>query len=326
MTLIELGSILRLEREKKNLSIDDVANHLKISARILRALECADNESLPHSVYVRGFVISYAKMLDIDTDELLSVPELYEESEEPLNSDIKFYDTGHSISKNKIIFLVFISLCLLLGGFIWMNRDADLFSKLKKDHLETAQPAPELDSSDKSQTFNDVKDTENQSKESLEKNSQISNEKNDNFQPTDNTDNEVEKENITSNTENETQGEVNTEQITVENEDNKASATTDSSDNINENRLIQEDAPVLDGTHRVIITAVAECWVDSNADNADTRQFSLQSGDTFALTFNDSLVLKLGNAGGVRIRYNGEETDIPGRVGEVKTLYFPPKQ
>lgn len=33
----------------------------------------------------------------------------------------------------------------------------------------------------------------------------------------------------------------------------------------------------------------------------------MRKGDTFALTFNKSLELKLGNAGGVRLRYDGEE-------------------
>ena len=52
------------------------------------------------------------------------------------------------------------------------------------------------------------------------------------------------------------------------------------------------------GPHKVIITATEECWVHSNADHTDTRQFSLRKGDTFALTFSKSLELKLGNAGG----------------------------
>lgn len=50
--------------------------------------------------------------------------------------------------------------------------------------------------------------------------------------------------------------------------------------------------------------------------------FSLRKGDTFALTFTKSLELKLGNAGGVRIRYNGEELAAPGQSGQVRTLTF----
>ena len=84
------------------------------------------------------------------------------------------------------------------------------------------------------------------------------------------------------------------------------------------------DGALPPGQHKVIITATEECWIHSNADNTDTRQFSLRKGDTFALTFTKSLELKLGNAGGVRIRYNGEDMPAPGQSGQVRTLTFPP--
>ncbi|MBO6171460.1 MAG: DUF4115 domain-containing protein, partial [Desulfovibrio sp.] len=79
-----------------------------------------------------------------------------------------------------------------------------------------------------------------------------------------------------------------------------------------------------ESTHKVVITAIEECWVHSSADKTDTRQFSLRRGDTFALTFSTSLELKLGNAGGVRLRYDGEELPPAGRAGQVRTLSFPP--
>jgi cytoskeleton protein RodZ len=74
----------------------------------------------------------------------------------------------------------------------------------------------------------------------------------------------------------------------------------------------------------LVVTALAECWVHSTADNTETRQFSLRKGDTFALTFSKKLVLRLGNAGGVRIRLDGQDLAPPGEVGQVKTLTFPP--
>ena len=78
------------------------------------------------------------------------------------------------------------------------------------------------------------------------------------------------------------------------------------------------------GTHKLIITATEECWIHSSADKTDTRQFSLRKGDTFALTFSKSLELKLGNAGGVRLRYDGEELPQAGQSGQVRNLTFPP--
>ncbi|RXF74526.1 DUF4115 domain-containing protein, partial [Desulfovibrio sp. DS-1] len=79
------------------------------------------------------------------------------------------------------------------------------------------------------------------------------------------------------------------------------------------------------GTHRIVVIALADCWVHSSADDSDVRQFSLHKGQTFALTFSKRLTLKLGNAGGVRIRYNGQEQPAPGDMGQVRTLVFPPQ-
>ncbi|WP_300710516.1 DUF4115 domain-containing protein, partial [uncultured Desulfovibrio sp.] len=77
--------------------------------------------------------------------------------------------------------------------------------------------------------------------------------------------------------------------------------------------------------HKVIIIATEECWIRSNADKTDVRQFSLNKGDTFALTFSHRLELKLGNAGGVRIRYDGKEMPPAGTSGQVLNLVFPPE-
>ncbi len=80
-----------------------------------------------------------------------------------------------------------------------------------------------------------------------------------------------------------------------------------------------------DGQHQVVVTADAECWLHANADGTVTREFSLKKGETFAMPFKKTLVLKLGNAGGVRIKYDGVEQASPGKSGEVKTVRFPPQ-
>lgn len=77
------------------------------------------------------------------------------------------------------------------------------------------------------------------------------------------------------------------------------------------------------GMQQIVVVAMSECWVHANADGTVTREFSLKAGEKFAMPFKDNLVLKLGNAGGVSIRYNGKEIPSPGAVGQVKTIRFP---
>ena len=70
MTLEELGAALRAEREKRGLSVDDVAAHLKIGARQLRALEEGDTAGLPHPAYAKGFIRSYAAYVGLAAEEV----------------------------------------------------------------------------------------------------------------------------------------------------------------------------------------------------------------------------------------------------------------
>jgi cytoskeleton protein RodZ len=66
-----LGNILREERERKGLSLHEVGLTLKISPKILKAIEDGDEKSLPAKTFVRGFVKSYASFLKLDVKSVL---------------------------------------------------------------------------------------------------------------------------------------------------------------------------------------------------------------------------------------------------------------
>lgn len=50
----------------------------------------------------------------------------------------------------------------------------------------------------------------------------------------------------------------------------------------------------------------------------------MRKGDIITLEFAKALEVKLGNAGGVQVSYDGTELPAPGQAGQVKTLVFPP--
>lgn len=62
------GELLKSERNNLKLSVQDVAFALKLSPRVLLAIEEGDLDSLPAKTFVRGFVKSYAQFLKLDTD------------------------------------------------------------------------------------------------------------------------------------------------------------------------------------------------------------------------------------------------------------------
>lgn len=66
----QLGRLLRQTREQNLLSIGDVSEHLKLPARQVEALENADFGKLPEPVFVRGFLRSYGRHLNLDESVL----------------------------------------------------------------------------------------------------------------------------------------------------------------------------------------------------------------------------------------------------------------
>lgn len=65
------GARLQWERERAGLSQPDVAARLRLHPNQVRALEQETLAVLPEAAYVRGFVRSYARILDIDPAPLL---------------------------------------------------------------------------------------------------------------------------------------------------------------------------------------------------------------------------------------------------------------
>ena len=68
----EFGDKFRTAREKKEISLDDVSNVTKISARMLRAIEEEQFDQLPGGVFNKGFIRAYAKHLGLDAEEAVT--------------------------------------------------------------------------------------------------------------------------------------------------------------------------------------------------------------------------------------------------------------
>lgn len=67
------GEILKKAREQKGLSINEIALSLKISSKVLKAIEDGDASQLPAKTFLRGFVQSYANYLRLDVNDVLKI-------------------------------------------------------------------------------------------------------------------------------------------------------------------------------------------------------------------------------------------------------------
>jgi cytoskeleton protein RodZ len=82
----KLGSFLREQREKTNLSHEQIAQKIRLRRTIIEAIEGEDWERLPPPVFVRGFLRSYASILGLDEKEVLK---LYHQTAPPEGDVLK---------------------------------------------------------------------------------------------------------------------------------------------------------------------------------------------------------------------------------------------
>jgi cytoskeleton protein RodZ len=69
---VTAGALLRAAREQAGLSIDAVAQQLKLAPRQVKALEDDDFALLPGRTFVRGFARNYARLAKLDPDVVLA--------------------------------------------------------------------------------------------------------------------------------------------------------------------------------------------------------------------------------------------------------------
>ncbi len=331
MTLEELGALLRAERERRGLSIEDVSAHLKISVRKLRALEDGDASAMPHPAYVKGFVRSYATYLGMAASEVVEamqvvsshLPETTEETMRPVRrAPASSPASGKRSGILGRLLLVAVAVAALAGGSyaVWKSGFLETLHGRRGDvarpslpmqdearpayvpapaPAEPAEPAPSAPSAAPAATT----DTATAPSVAAPATAPVTT-------PAAGTPTPA----------------APAAAPTAPAASDKILVRTGDAEPVAATPPTQGDEDVIPaGQHKVVITATETCWIRSTADRTDTRQFSLGKGDTFALTFSQRLDLKLGNAGGVRIRYNGKDFPIGARSGQVRTLVFPPK-
>jgi len=66
-----LGKYLRQQRESKKISLREVAKSTKVREHILKAIEGDQYHLLPPTTYVKGFLLSYAKYLGLNPQDVL---------------------------------------------------------------------------------------------------------------------------------------------------------------------------------------------------------------------------------------------------------------
>jgi cytoskeleton protein RodZ len=123
------GARLRAAREAAGLSLDQVAQQLKLSPRQVKALEDENFGELPGRTFSRGFVRNYARLLNLDPEDLLlHLPDV---AHAPALGSPQLHSTGAMIAElpnamaaksnaaRWLIPLVLIACIVAAAGYEW---------------------------------------------------------------------------------------------------------------------------------------------------------------------------------------------------------------
>jgi len=138
----KLGEMLRTQRAKKNITLEQAAADTRIREKFLKALEDGDYQSLPGAVYTKGFLRNYAEYLDLETDEL--IPLYQRERGQPEPPQSRTFKPYRPVVHRSLIFrpVIFFPVILLAGvglfvGYLYYQFTT--FATLPR--LEVTQPA-----------------------------------------------------------------------------------------------------------------------------------------------------------------------------------------
>jgi cytoskeleton protein RodZ len=302
-----IGETLRRERLKRNLELDQISRELKISARMLAAIEAEQFGKLPGGVFARSFVRQYAHYLGLDEDEMATaVQRLLDPAEEepvppthaapvpeeakprakparaPSEISMPRMRAWDSVSDNgRIRWAAWLpalaGLILVIFGcsalYNWWQQHPNAFTATRTAsapvHEAQPTPPPPIPTPTPEPQASSLPGAAAQTAQ---------------------------------------QAQIPTPAPQPTPAPAPLAAPTVPMD---------PNAPV-----RVQITVQEEVWVRARADGKYIFSATLQAGQTRAITGNENVELLLGNAGGAEIQLNGKPIPPVGAKGQARTVQF----
>ncbi|MCF8038203.1 MAG: DUF4115 domain-containing protein [Desulfohalobiaceae bacterium] len=315
----ELGQKLKTERERQGLTVSDIHDQLKIGPSSVEAIEAGDVDSLPHIVYYKGFVKNYANFLGLDPAEYLKPFEQdFSLDEDEHQEEIeKIPEKLSHISKGKkwTIASIILGLCLVvILGWLYTK----LFMTGPKEQVTQLPTTPQ---NMQEETGKSGKEQGEMSPEPLE-NEMEKNQAEDGPSPNSGQSRADTPESIA-----QSESREETEIAEVEEQESGAGTPEIQDQNPEEQAQIavQEEQTATEAAverHTLRISASEACWLSAEMDDR-SKDIYLRPGESITLRFTKECTVKLGNAGGVRLVYDGSPYEMEAASGEVVTLEFP---
>jgi cytoskeleton protein RodZ len=126
-----VGMRLRTAREQRGWSCEEVASRLKLQARLIRRIEEDDYSGIAHAVYLRGYLTSYARLLDMPL--ILAERVVAERGESaPLQSTGRVSRSRYMLDRYSVSATYLILTALVVGPAVWLATHGGLQQNLAR--------------------------------------------------------------------------------------------------------------------------------------------------------------------------------------------------
>ena len=306
---VSFGAYLKTIRMQKGISLREVSEETRIGEEMLTNLENEDHERLPADVFVKGFLRAYAKAIGASGDEAIRLYNMDRNTlGHPSRAEGKA-EVMHSRSGFKFWFTILLALIILCGiigvSIFFQNGDK---AKETPPAIEKKTENPPAEEKPVKETSENILQ-EDDNELLAEGEGQVAEE----------TPEEVELPDIPE--------EIAQQKKTADSPYDKVEKT-DAKTETKESKVVSEPktngkTETADARHRLYLEAVEETWLKVIIDEKDPLEYLLEPGDSLDLTAKTGFNILIGNAGGVKMTYNGEPYHISGKSGQVVTAQIP---
>lgn len=142
---IRLGVFLRTEREKMKLSQDQIAQKMRLRRFVIEAIENEAWDRLPPPVFVRGFVRSYARTLELDEKRAL---ELYHLTAPPEKDTLRPVAVARPSHRGRTLLILGALVVVLCIFYYWhlksSERDREYLPRVERAEPMRTEESPSL--------------------------------------------------------------------------------------------------------------------------------------------------------------------------------------
>ncbi len=282
LDLDKIGRLLKSAREERGLTIEQAAARLFIGKTKLDAVESGDWKRLPHQVYVRGYIIQYATFLNVLNLVQPDLAAAAADSDHARDQESpRRVAIPMSQGLKKRIAGIGITAAVLLGFLIFMNIQRPPYNN------NTPQPPQQLATRTLPETPTAPAAADN--RRDVAGGAQAASSE---------------------------RQEEKAEPKAGGQEGYQTVAGQDRAEGAYDKR---QDKLVL-ATKKLMIACQERTWVAIVIDGTERKEFTLNPEEVVVLNANEKFDILIGNAGGVKLFYNGKDVGFTGESGEVKRI------